>query len=75
MDDKTIKEAIVQKRWRVWFRPSPTTIDKWVVQRRNWYGGWSTIGRFWTESEALQAKETLMREDVKTFRGSLEELK
>lgn len=75
MVDEDVKTAIVRKRWRVWYKSSSMTINDWVVQRRTWYGGWKTIGRFWTEHEALSAKNTLMREDVETFRGSLEELK
>jgi len=74
MTDEDVKEAIVRKRWRVWYAPKSISIDKWVVQRRTWYGRWKTIGRFWTEREATSAKQVLMREDVETFRGSLEEL-
>lgn len=74
MTDADVKMAIVEKRWRVWYKDSGFTIYKWVVQRRIWYGGWKTIGKFYSEREALEAKEILMREDLKTFRGDLSEL-
>lgn len=75
MNDEDVKTAIVSKRWRIWYAPKQFSIDKWVVQRRTWYGGWRTIGRFYTEREALSAKQVLIREDVGTFRGRLKEMK
>ena len=74
MTDADAKLAIINKRWRVWYKESGFSIYKWIVQRRNWYGGWSTVGRFWTNEEALEAKKMLMQEDLKTFRGNLSEL-
>lgn len=75
MNDEDVKTVIVRKRWRVWYAPKLFGIDKWVVQRRTWYGRWRTVGRFYTEREALHAKQILIREDVETFRGSLGEIK
>lgn len=75
MNDEEIKTAIVRKRWRVWYKPSIITINKWVVQRRTWSGRWKTVGSFWTETEAQSAKRVLIREDVETFRGNLSEIK
>ena len=74
MTDEEVKMAIIEKRWRVWFKKVSFSIDYWHVQRRTWYGGWKTIGSFWTAKEAQQAKEILMREDLATFRGDLSEL-
>ena len=75
MNDAEIKVAIVQSRWRVWYKPKFGAINDWVVQRRNWYGGWKTVGRCFTDTEAQKLKKVLMQEDLLTFRGNLKELK
>jgi len=75
MTDADVKTAIVRKRWRVWYAPSHFNIDKWVVQRRTWYGRWKTVGRFYMQGEARNAKEFLIEEDVETFRGNAKGLK
>jgi len=74
MTDADAKLAIINKRWRVWYNDSRFSIDKWIVQRRNWYGGWTTVGKFWSNREALEAKKLLMQQDLETFRGNLSEL-
>jgi hypothetical protein len=74
MDDVDIKLAIVQCRWRVWHRDSSFSLKSWIVQRRTWYGGWKTIGSFYTGNEAIHAKQRLIKEDLITFQGNLSEL-
>ena len=74
MDDTELKKIIVEKRWRIWYKPSSMSIYHWVVQRQTWYGRWKTIGKFYSAREATDAKIVLMHEDVLTFTGSLSEL-
>ena len=61
-----IDEDEIRKKFRVWYAESSFSIYSWRVQRRTWYGRWKTMGKFYTEYEALNVKKSLIREEIET---------